>query len=313
MKILGVHLGYRNQNTVLLLLCLLLAAWWIFLTVNRPPPAEGFEQSDRFLVRRAGDVYDEFLAQIYDRIYRPQPLNAAIFDAVERLTEPDHEKSVMLDAGCGTGTLLQYMQSKGYLHSYGVDQSSEMVEFVGCATDTDVGALKVKEGDLALPMTYDKHTFSHIFMTGNTVYHFQDKVQLFRNIYYWLMPHGHFILEVYDRERFDTVPATGKPLLVSDLQSLVAERITVTEIDFADFVYESRYDFSRAATDRAVMFQETFTDAATRHVRQNEMILYMEPLQDVVYMAQYAGFLVHGQFKTKDDPHKYVFILQRPH
>jgi len=309
MKIFGRHLGYKNQNTILLFLCLALALWWIFLVMNRPQPREGFEQSDRFLVRREGDIYDDFLSQIYDRIYQPKSLNAAIFDTVESLTQPDPEKSILLDAGSGTGGLLQYMHAKGYLHAYGVDQSADMVDFI----QTAYPDVKVKSGDLNAPMTYDKHSFTHIFMTGNTVYHFPDKVQLFRNLYYWLMPHGYFILEIYDRDRFDPIPATGKPLLVDALQSLVDTRVTDTEIDFMDFVYESRYDFSRAASDNVVLFQETFTDAATRHMRQNELTLFMEPLNDVVYMAQYAGFLVHGQVKVLEDKHKYVFVFQRPH
>ena len=312
MKFLGIYVGHKTQNKWLMVLCLVLVVWWIFLIRNHAPPREGFAQDDKFLVRRQMEMYDTFLAQIYDRIFDPKSLNQSIFDMVEKMTLPDTEKSVLLDAGTGTGELVQYMNSKGYAHAFGIDQSPDMVAM----TMEKYPEVHVKVGDLSLPMTYDKHTFTHILMTGNTVYHFFDKIQLLRNLYYWLIPHGFLVLQVCDRERFDPIPSVGKPTTVDSLQSLVRQRVTDTEIDFMDFVYQSTYDFSRASRDNTVLFQETFTDAHTRNVRQNELTLYMEPLDEILYMAQYAGFLVHGQVNLKEsgshDEHQFVFILQRP-
>lgn len=292
------------------MLCLLLLVVWLFLYVYRDPTSahrEGFQQSQRFLVQRDADMYDGFSAHIYNRIYQPDKHNSAIFDAVESLTQMDHNKSILLDAGSGTGELLYYMASKGYVNAYGIDQSTDMCTY---ARDT-YDQIVVKEGDLRLPMTYDKHSFTHIMMTGNTVYHFDDKVQLFRNIHYWLMPQGYFVLELYQRDRFDPLPATGKPLLVDSLQSLVKERVTDCDIDFGDFHYTSAYDFSHASSTNEVMFRETFVDSNTRNVRQNELVMYMEDVNEVVHLAQRAGFLVHGKMNVVDDPFKFVFVLQR--
>ena len=51
-------------------------------------------------------------------------------------------------------------------------------------------------------------------------------------------------------------------------------------------------------------------------VRQNETILYMDPIDDIIAICQRAGFLVHGQMNMSDsvlkDPYQYVFILERP-
>jgi SAM-dependent methyltransferase len=312
MKFLGMYVGNKTQNHLLLILCLVLAMLLIFLAVNRPESKEGFVQNERFLIRRQEDVYDAFYAQIYDKLFQPKTTNHYIFDSAERLTQPSLEKSVILDAGCGTGNLVSYMNKKGYKYAFGIDQSQEMID-VALELDPDI---KVKVGDLSKPMTYDKHTFTHIFMTGNTLYHFTDKVSLFRNLYYWLIPNGYVILQLHDRDRFDPIPPVGKSALLGSLQTMVNERITDSEIDFIDFIFKTSYDFSEMSKNNTVLFQETFVDASTKNVRKNETVLYVESLNELVYMAQTAGFLVHGQFNLNDanqDPHQYVFILERPH
>jgi SAM-dependent methyltransferase len=312
MKFLGVYVGNKTQNKILFWTMILITLVLIVLIHWKRPPQEGFSQGEKYVIRRDLDIYDVFLAQIYDMIYQPKPMNQSIFDMVEKLTMPSKTQSVLLDAGCGTGELVSYIQSKGYTQAYGLDNSPDMI--TEC-TDK-YPDLPIKQGNLNDPMTYDKNIFTHILMTGNTMYHFPDKVTLFRNLYYWLIPHGFLVIQLYDRDKFDPIPATGKPLLVDSLQNLVRTRVTDSVIHFPDFTYKSSYDFSKAAPQNTVLFQESFQDAHTKHVRQNEWTMYMEPLDEIVYMAQYAGFLVHGQVNLKEanqDEHQYIFILQRPH
>jgi SAM-dependent methyltransferase len=316
MNILGFYVGNRSQNTLLMYLTILLTIFLVFLVHrqyvknNNNRRHEGFDQGERFVVRHNLDIYDAFTAQIYDKIYQPKSTNQSIFDMVEKLTQSSQTKSVMLDVGSGTGDLLGYIHQKGYINAFGVDQSPGMVE----RALQKYPAIRVKEADLTQPMTYDKQTFTHIFLTGNTVYHFQDKRTLFQNLYYWMIPNGYLVLHVVDRERFDPIPPSGKPVLVDSVQSLVEERVTDTIIDFIDFQYKSSYDFTQATTKNTVLFQETFTDANSHHVRMNEMTLYMEPMDEIIYMAQSVGFLVHGRIDLKEtigDPYQYVFVLER--
>jgi len=313
MKIPTPSPGFLGQNNLLMVLVVILAITMVLMIWYRssaPRRQEGFIQNERFLVRRQKDIYDEFTAHIYDKIHRPKQLNQTIFDATASLTQTDPQRSVFLDAGSGTGELAAYIQQKGYKYVFGIDQSAHMNQ----AAHLKYPHLQLKQGDLDQPMAFDKHTFTHILMTGHTIYHFPDKVQLFRNLYYWLMPHGYLILQLVDREKFDPIPTVGKPLLVDSVQVFVEDRVTDTEIDFIEFRYKSSYDFSQT-TKNQVIFQEAFTDACTHHVRMNEQILYMESVEDIVYMAQYAGFLVHGQMNLMEaihDKHQYIFVLERP-
>ena len=291
-----------------------------------------FLQNEHFLIRRNQDIYDDFTMQYYDRLHRTRDTATYIFDAVERLTQASPTKSVMLDVGCGSGEMIKYMQqSKGYKQVYGLDRSESAVRLATSA------GLPVMLGDTTSPMTFDKHTFSHIFLTGMTVYEFQDKTELFRNLYYWLMPNAYLIVHLVDRDRYDTIPVGAKPGLMTSSSTtgglmtsssttgglmspvIVAKnRVTDAHVDFIDFVYESAVNVSEMDTNNLITIKETFTDADTRKVRINEQTLYMNTVQDIVYQAQYAGFIVQGQFDLSKcgavgDAHQYVFVLERPH
>lgn len=316
MKFLGIHIGYKSQGKILYIICLLLSILVIYLSYRRKqaPPREGFSQQSNFLVRRGVDVYDDFLAEVYDKIHQPKCINEYIFDAVEKLTQPSKEKSVLLDAGCGTGELVGYMHKKGYQYAFGLDKSNDMISHC----QEKFPDIKVKQGDFMTPMTYDKNTFTHIMITGNTIYHIKDKVTMLRNLYYWLVPNGFLVLHLFDPMRFDPIPLTGRPLLVESLQEIVSQRITDSTIDFIDFVFKSSYDFSGVnSTDNEVIYQEVYIDQETKHVRQNEIVYYMNPIEEIVYMAQYVGFLVHGKMNLADsvnkDANQYMFVLERPH
>jgi SAM-dependent methyltransferase len=327
-------------HRVLLTLLLILGAVWVvtqaWTTYRRHRKRRGIEgfntadsggplqflQNEHFLIRRNQDIYDDFTMQYYDRLHRTRDTATYIFDAVERLTQSSPEKSVILDVGCGSGEMIKYIQqSKGYKQVYGLDRSESAVRIA-----KSVG-LPVIQGDTTAPMTFDKHTFSHIFLTGMTVYEFQDKTELFRNLYYWLMPNAYLIVHLVDRDRYDTIPVGAKPGLMTSsstaggLMSPVivsTNRVTDAHVDFIDFVYESTVNVSEMDTNNLVTIKETFTDADTRKVRINEQTLYMNTIQDIVYQAQYAGFIVQGQFDLSKcgavgDAHQYVFVFERPH
>ena len=77
MNIFGIHIGYRNQSRFLLTICLLLTLFLIYVTFirKRPRRTEGFTQDMPFLVKRDQEMFDDFLAEIYDRIYQPRGPN----------------------------------------------------------------------------------------------------------------------------------------------------------------------------------------------------------------------------------------------
>ncbi len=68
---------------------------------------------------------------------------ARVFDRVWSGTLPADKSARILDAGCGSGSLVWWMQQRGYQQAGGIDVSAEQV-----ATAHALGVRNVAEGDL---------------------------------------------------------------------------------------------------------------------------------------------------------------------
>ena len=82
------------------------------------------------------------------------------------------------------------------------------------------------------------------------------------------------------------------------------------KINFIDFEYQNSHDF-KTDNDKRVIIKETFTDASTKNIRQNELTLYMENIDEIVNIAKKCGFIPHAQIKLLNDEHQYIYIFER--
>ena len=57
------------------------------------------------------------------------------------------------------------------------------------------------------------------------------------------------------------------------------------------------------------------TDLTTKHIRQNESILYMEDLDTILDFAKKSGFIYHAKTNMEDinrDSNQYLYYFERP-
>ena len=125
-----------------------------------------------------------------------------------------------------------------------------------------------------------------------------------------MKPGGYLILHLVEPSKFDATIPAGKSY-ISNPQNYSKLRITDTYIDFIDFNYRSKYDFKN---DNTVVVKETFTDAATNNIRQNELTLFMEHIENILKTAKMNGFVVQGKGDMKSmngDENQFLYILER--
>ena len=290
-----------------------LAVILAFLQIaRRNTKFEGFTQSEPFVSKRGAAAFDEFYAEIYDRLYKTK--ERSVQEAVEiiRSTQPDKENSFFLDVGCGTGCLVDELIKQGY-QATGVDRSEAMIE-VGKERRSKCrkpGAIKV--ADVSDSMLFERGTFTHILCMDRTIYDFEDKVAFLRNCRHWLRGGGYLVLHLVEPTLYNPVVPLGQPsrLLGKHAPKKTADgkRITDTSIDFVDYKYNSCYDFSQL--DKGIVVQtETFTDATSNNVRRNEHTMYMTGPGSILEDARYCGFLLMGEFVSTQDPEQKVVILK---
>ncbi len=262
---------------------------------------EGFSQCSSFSLKTNNDIYDEFYVNIYDTLHKTSNNTEYEYYSILKTTQPD-ENSVILDIGSGTGNLLNKFDENGY-NAHGLEKSKDMIEY--CKNKNKL--LSIRQGDATDPMTFDKGTFTHICCLDFTIYHIKDKKIFFRNCYNWLLPNGYLILHLVNKEKYDTSVKSANPFLNDNPQNYSKKRILNTNINFIDFNYLNNTEFKN---DNKVVIKETFTNSHNK-VRQNELTLYMEDLDEILKISQNIGFIAHSKITYPIDKEQFIYILEK--
>jgi SAM-dependent methyltransferase len=269
---------------------------------------EGFQQQEKFILKENGETYDDFYGEIYDTLMLPEERIRYEMDTILKTLQPDTKHTRILDIGSGTGVLVNYLKEKGYT-AYGVDKSKAMVEISKERFPIDVKCANVEEA-----MAYDRSLFTHIFCMNFTIYEIEDKLQLFKNCYYWLQHNSYLVLHLAEKDSFNAIIPGGKPEVLDSIEQLGEKRVTTTIIDFTDFVYKSEY-IPNNNDVKHIIHKETFTDKSTQNVRQNERVLKFDSFDEIINMSVRAGFIAKGYFTMEKGPsrdvHQRIYILER--
>jgi SAM-dependent methyltransferase len=303
---------FLSKKNSWFIIAIFLLGLLLFLQFTRKSTKyEGFQQKEPFTVQRGQDIYDEFYSEIYDRLYDTESRSEKEAAYIISATQPDKDHSVILDIGCGTGCLVDALKRKGF-RAIGVDKSNAMIE----TGKERHGASKseLQCGDATDPMLFERGIFSHVLCMDRTIYEIPDKIAFFRNCKHWLQPGGYFILHLVEPDKFNTIIPLGQPNgLLTDSDSLKTadgKRVTDTAIDFVDFKYNSKYDFSDFTKNGTATHTEKFTDTQSNKVRQNERTLHMSSCKNILETVRYCGFLEMGEFSSNVDKYQKVYILK---
>jgi SAM-dependent methyltransferase len=264
---------------------------------------EGFSsQSSSFELKQNNSIYDSFYAMIYDDLYKSPPRAKYEYQTIIDLTQPSKENSIFLDVGSGTGHLVNKLIENGY-KAFGIDISQSMID----ASLQKFPNIQNKCGNATDTMAYDRNTFTHITCLNFTIYHFEDLVLFLRNCYFWLVPNGYFIVHLVNKQKYNPIVPIGNPPGLENPQKYAKQRITDAFVDFKDFTYKNSVDFQNKKTT----IMETFTDTTTQKIRQNETTLYMKDLENMIYVIEKCGFIVHGQASLVNDEYQYIYIFEK--
>jgi SAM-dependent methyltransferase len=278
----------------------------IFKGPNNNYLKEGFEQSEKFIVKTGSEIYDDFYANIYDYLVYNRIKNDFEVGEIINASGPTSE-SIVLDIGCGTGEHVNDLGQKG-IEVIGVDKSQAMI----AKAMNKYPNHKFKVGDCLNRDLFSASSFTHILCMYFTIYYFKNKLTFFNNCMNWLMPGGYLIVHLVNRDEFDPILPPGNPLLLVSPQKYAKQRITTTKVKFTDFSYHA--DFKLDKSNNIAKFVEKFTNDNNGKVRKNEHDLYMDSQESILIQAQEAGFIVEGQVDLvkAQYEYQYLYILTKP-
>lgn len=306
-QILKTYKKSTDWTKILLFLAFLFIVVLIFKNVKSSNKVtEGFQQKDQFLFKTGNEVYDDFYAEVYDYlVYNNYKDEYEIGEIMNKTKLTSSSK--ILDIGCGTGNQVVNFGSKGY-EVLGIDVSPSMIK----KAKEKYPKYDFEVADASNIDIFTSNTFTHITCLYFTVYYFQNKRQLFENIYRWLMPGGYFIVHLVDRKMFDPILPPGNPLLMVSPQRYAKERITTTKVKFDGFSYDAKFDLDEKQD--IAKFNEKFKMDDGSKLRKNEHILYMPEKEDIINEIQNIGFISEGivDLINCQYEYQYLYIFTKP-
>ena len=283
---------------ILLLLCIIIHKY--------RPMKEGFVQREKFILKRNGDLYDDFYTTIYDDLVYSSIKNDFEVGEIIRNTKPTKE-SILLDIGSGTGHHLNLFNKEG-ISTIGLETSSSMIK----KAKKKYPDLTFKEGDALNSMLFSQNSFTHITALYFTLYYIKNKRLFFQNCFDWLMPGGYLVIHLVNRDQFDPILPSADPLLIISPQKYAKKRITNSLVKFKDFQYKANFNLTK--NKNKAVFTETFKDDTTAHVRQNIHTFYMPTQKHILSLAKETGFILLGKIDMvmAQYEYQYLYILQKP-
>jgi SAM-dependent methyltransferase len=294
-----------NWAKVIIIVVVLLIAITLFKSTTTKK--EGYEQRDKFEFKTGPDIYDDFYATIYDHLVYNNILDDYAVGEIINKTTPTNQ-SIILDIGSGTGNVVAALSDKG-LNAEGVDISQSMVK----QAKENYPNYDFKQGDVRNAMLFNSGSFTHILCLYFTIYYIQDKAQFFSNCFNWLMPGGHLVVHIVDRDQFDPIIPPANPLITLSPQRYAPKRVTHSKVTFDDFKYAA--DFQLDNQNNTAKFVEKFSNKDSgKTFRKQEHEMFMESEDDILTMAQNTGFIVMGKVDLIKCgyEYQYLYVLQKP-
>jgi SAM-dependent methyltransferase len=303
-SISNIYNKMSNFGKILIFVTLFLILVVLFKSINTTNK-EGYVQNDAFLFKQGPEIYDDFYADIYDYLVFNNLKVTYEVGEIKNKTVANTRTSI-LDVGSGTGHHVDKLAQHD-LDVLGVDISPSMIQ----KARENYPRYNFLLGDVLENNIFKMSQFTHILCLYFTIYYFEDKMTFFNNCMDWLMPGGTLIVHLVNRDKFDPILPPGNPLYIVSPQKYSKERITKTKITFNDFVYSSNFELE-PEKDLAT-FHEKFKFNNGK-VRKQEHKLYMNSENDIINMAQDAGFIIQGKIDLLNCAYEYqyLYILVKP-
>ena len=169
------------------------------------------------------EAYTEF-AQVYDRFMDNVPYEAWCEGISKILTEHGISEGLVLDLGCGTGTMTRLLRQKGY-DMIGVDASAEMLEIA--RNHPDEGILYLQQDMREFELYGTVAAVVCVCDSLNYLLEEEDLAEVFSLVHNYLDQNGVFIFDMNTIHKY---------------RDLIGDATICENREEGSFIWENSYD-----------------------------------------------------------------------
>ena len=268
---------------------------------------EGFEQEEKFVLKKNDDIYDDFYVNIYDAlIYEPYKKDYEVKEIINATKM--NKNSLVLDVGSGIGHHVADLNKRN-IPAIGLETSKAMIKK---CRDVYGEKMDIKYANAMDSMLFETSQFTHIMCMFYTFYYVKSQEAFLRNCNKWLRHNGYLIIHIVNRNKFDPILPPSEIFAVSPQKFMKeGERYTKSLVKFNGYKYEA--DFKEDYENNKGIFSETFTDDNTGHIRKNVHTLLMKSRKQYEKMFLDAGFKTKTVLNLSEIGYhsQFLYILQK--
>ena len=272
----------------------------------------GIEVPDekKYTYIRGTELYDDFYSKIYDNLLVSSHKDKYIINQLSEGKINLNNSSNILDIGCGTGNMTNELYKSGMVNVIGLDISTSMIT----QARKKYPDRTFVRGDALNRVLFPPNMFSHILCDYFTYYYFSNKHLFFKNCYYWLRPDSYLLIHLVDKYRFDPVVPSANPLYLVNAQKYAKQRITKSKVTFYGYDYSSQFIVEDNKNKDVSIFKETFKNKKSGAIRNQEHVLYIEPIEVTMDIATSEGFVYVSRIDLLQVQYEYqyIYILYKP-
>lgn len=235
------------------------------------------------------EIYTSF-AKVYDQFMDNIPYEEWADYICELLKEYNIEDGLLLDLGCGTGSLTEILAHRKY-EMIGVDYSAEMLEIATSKQEkSGLDILYLKQDMREFELYGTVRAVISICDSMNYILKEEELLQVFKLVNNYLDPEGIFIFDLNTIYKYEHI---------------LGDNVFAENREEASFIWENYYYEDEQMNEYDLtLFQKEEDGRYRKYEELHYQKAYdLETIKDLLHMAGLQFLAVYDAF-TKEPPHK---------
>lgn len=259
--------SFTEDNLTKLFIIITIIA--VIYSMNKNSQREFFQNTNSSSYSSSNDdniFYTEYI-KLYDNVIMDTEKDSKSIDYIMQKTNIS-DQGMVVNIGCKTGWINNYLKQNFGVNSIGLDRSSYMIDT--CRTkhsNIDFNIFNIDTLD-TININHNQ-PITHIICLNMEIYHIDNIEYFFTQCYKLLERNGYLILNLVDHKKYNNTSVYSR-INHFNPNDLSIKKVNDSVIKFNDIVYHTRYRvFPNDFGNDTVWFTETIENINDNSVHEN--------------------------------------------
>ena len=259
--------SFTEDNLTKLFIIITIIA--VIYSMNNNSQREYFQNTNSGSYSSSNDdnIFNTEYIKLYDNVIMDTDKDSKSIDYIMQKTNIS-DQGMVVNIGCKTGWINNYLKQNYGVNSIGLDRSSYMIDTCrNKHSDIDFNVFNIDTLD-TININHNQ-PISHIICLNMEIYHIDNLEYFFTQCYKLLERNGYLILNLVDHKKYNNTSVYSR-INHFNPNDLSIKKVNDSVIKFNDIVYNTRYRvFPNDFGNDTVWFTETIENLNDNSVHEN--------------------------------------------